>query len=152
MQSYTYSREHVCSLIIINDEVFRALLRSKSDKIFNLNDIINRILKTCFHKLTFLLTSLFQICITLDYHSRVFRETHSITLKKSRKSNYSTFKTYSFIAFLNTLEKILKTIIANKIIYLTKKFKLFSNTQMSARNNCLTKSTLELLVKKIHAV
>ena len=130
----------------------KTLTRSKFDKISKLDDITNRILKTCFQKLNSLLTSLFQACVTLKYHSRVFKETHSITLKKLNKSNYYTSKIYRFIILLNMLNKVLKTVMTNKITYLAKKFKLFSNTQIRIRRNRSTKSALKLLIEQIHTI
>ena len=139
-------------LIIIIEKMRKTLTRSKFDKISKSNDITNKILKTCFQKLIFVLTSLFQACVTLEYHSRIFRKTHSITLKKSNKSNYSISKTYRLIALLNTLNKILEIIMTNKITYFAQKFKLLSDTQMKIRRNRSTKSVLKLFIEQIHAI
>ena len=147
LQNYTYSTKYACSLIVTNEKMRKTLLRSKSDKILRLDDITNRILKICSQKLISLLTSLFQECVILEYNSRVFKKTYSVTLKNSRKSNYFTSKTYRSIVLLNTLNKTLKIVITDKITYLTKKFKLLSDTQMKARRNRSTKSALKLLVE-----
>ena len=152
LQSYTYFTKHACSLIITIEKMRKTLTRSKFDKISKSNDITNKILKTCSQKLISVLTSLFQACVTLEYYLRVFRETHSITLKKSDKSNYSILKIYKFIALLNTLDKTLKTVMTNKITYLAKKFKFFSDTQMRVRRNRSTKSALKLFIEQTHAI
>ena len=152
LQNYTYLIKHACFLIIIIEKMRKILTRSKFNKILRLDDITNRILKTCSQKLISLLTSLFQACVTLEYHLRVFRKTHSITLKKLNKSNYFTSKTYRFIVLLNTFNKALKTVMTDKITYLAKKFKLLLKTQMRVRRNRSTKSALKLLIEQIHTI
>ena len=99
-----------------------------------------------------MLTSLFQACVTLEYHSRIFKKTHSITLKKLSNSNYFISKTYRFIVLLNTLDKALKIVIIYKFTYLAKKFKLLSNTQIRVRRNRSTKSALKLLIEQIYTI
>ena len=90
LQRYIYSAHMNCLMKIVKKEIVATLNRSKLDKTSKSNDITNRILKTCIESLTKLLTSLFQICVSLRYHSRPFRETHIITLKKMRKVDYTT--------------------------------------------------------------
>ena len=66
--------------------------------------------KTMTERLTFI----FQTCIGVDYHSKVFRIAKMIILKKIEKSDYTFFKSYRSITFLNTMNKILKSIMINK--------------------------------------
>ena len=48
--------------------------------------------------------------------------------KKSKKNDYTNLKTYISITLLNTIKKILETVILNRIKYITKTYDLFSNT------------------------
>ncbi len=98
------------------------------------------------------LMSLFRVYATLNYHSRCFRETHIIALKKSRKKNYTNVKTYKSIALLNTLDKVLKSVIARRINDLTKTHDLLFVNQMSERKSRSCETILKLLTKQIHTI
>ena len=73
-------------------------------------------------------------------------------LKKIKKSNYTFLKIYRSIALLNTMSKVLKSIIINKITELTKRNSLLSKSQMNAKRKKDTKSTLKLLTEEIHTI
>ncbi len=98
------------------------------------------------------LMNLFRVCAALRYHSRCFREIHFITLKKSKKKNYTNVKTYKSIALLNTLDKVLKSVIARRINDLTKTHDLLFVNQMSERKNRNCETVLKLLTKQIHTI
>ena len=152
LQSFIYLAFLKCSITITEKEVTTTLKRFRLDKTSSSNEIINRLLKACTDTLTKLLTSLFQICVTLKYHSRIFKETHTIALKKSEKVDYTTSKTYRSIALLNTLRKTLEFIMTEKIAYLIERFQLLSETQMRDRKSRSTNTTLELLIEQIHTI
>jgi hypothetical protein len=117
-----------------------------------LNNIFNRIFKIFMNKLMTHLINLFQVCVALNYHLRCFRKIHIIILKKSRKKNYTNVKTYKSIAFLNTFDKILKSIIAWCINDLTKIHNFFFDNQMNKRKNRNCETILKLLTKQIHTI
>jgi hypothetical protein len=98
------------------------------------------------------LLRLFRVCAKQKDQSRCFRETNIIVLKKFNKSNYTNFKAYKSITFLNTLNKTLKSIIVKRISNLAEIHKLLFDTQMSKRRNKACKTTFELLTKQIHIV
>ena len=64
---------------------------------------------------------IYQACIDVQYHSKLFREAKTIMLKKVEKSDYIFFKVYILITLLNTINKTLKLIMTNKITKLAKK-------------------------------
>jgi hypothetical protein len=108
------------SFLIMKNEIRQTIKRCKSNNASKSNDILNRIFKIFVNKLMTHLMNLFRVYVALNYHSRCFREIHIIILKKSRKKNYTNVKTYKSIAFLNTFDKILKSVIARRINDLTK--------------------------------
>ena len=150
--NFSYSVSKECLMIITEIEIKQTINRFKIDKTSSLDKISNRILKTCFETLIVILTSLFQTCVTLSYHSRVFRVTHIITFKKSKKVDYTIAIVYRSIALLNTLNKMLKSIIKTKISFLTKHYKLLLETQMRIRRNRFTKTILKLLTEQIYII
>ena len=86
---------------------------------------------------------IFQTCIEIDYYSRFFRITKTIILKKIEKNDQIFFKSYRSIVLLNTMNKILKSIIINKIIELAKKNSLLSKSQMNVRKKKTRKRRLK---------
>jgi hypothetical protein len=99
------------SFLITKNEIRQTIKRCKSNNASEFDDIFNRILKIFVDKLMLYLMNLFRVCVALNYHSRYFREIYTIVLKKSRKKNYTNVKTYKSIAFLNILDKVLKSMI-----------------------------------------
>jgi hypothetical protein len=137
---------------ISKDEIRQTIKRSKSDSASKSDEIFNRMLKLLMKKLMFTLMSLFRVCAEQNYHSRCFRKTHIIFLKKSNKSNYTNLKTYRFIALLNILDKTLKSIIVKRINNLAKTHKLLFETQMNERRERTCETTLKFFTKQIHIV
>jgi hypothetical protein len=73
------------SLFITENEIQQTIKRCKSNNASKFNDIFNRVFKIFVDKLMSHLMSLFRIWIALNYHSRCFRDSHIIILKKSKK-------------------------------------------------------------------
>jgi hypothetical protein len=72
--------------------------------------------------------------------------------EKVEKKNYTNVKTYKSIVLLNTLEKILKSVIARRINDLTKTHDLLFVNQMNERKNRSCETVLKLLTKQIHTI
>jgi hypothetical protein len=138
--------------VISKDEIRQTIKKSKSDSASKSDEIFNKVLKLLMKKLMFTLMSLFKACAKQNYHSRCFRKTHIIFLKKSNKSNYTNLKTYRFIAFLNIFDKTLKSIIVKRISNLAETHKLLFETQMSERRERTCETTLKFFTKQIHIV
>ena len=73
-------------------------------------------------------------------------------LRKSKKKNYTKFSLYKLIALLNTLKKLLKLIVFERIKYVVKTLKRFLNIQISACKQRLMNTILQLIMKKIHTI
>ncbi len=104
-----------CSSSIIENKVLTIIKRFVFDKISSLDDFINKLFKTCVFIIIRLLTSSFETCIQLFYHSKTFKKINTIILKKASKSDYTISKTYRLITFLNIMKKIMKSIMSKKI-------------------------------------
>jgi hypothetical protein len=140
------------SLLITKNEIRQTIKRCKSNNASESDDILNRIFKILVDKLMSHLMSLFRVCAALSYYSRCFREIHIIILKKSKKKNYTNVKTYKSIALLNTVDKVLKSVIARRINDLTKTRDLLFVNQMSERKSRSCETVLKLLTKQIHTI
>ena len=147
-----YPSPQQCPMIITKLEVMEAIRRLKPDTAPGPDGIANRIVKACSKKLVDLLTPLFQACVEQAYHPRAFKTANTITLKKTGKDDYSAPNAYRPIALLNTLGKIMESIMSQKITHLAETHRLLPDTQMGARRGRSTESTLELLTEQIHTV
>jgi hypothetical protein len=138
--------------LISKNEIRQIIKKCKFDNVLNSNEISNRILKILIKKLFSLLTNLFRACVEHDYHSLCFREINIITFEKSNKSNYTDFKTYKFIALLNTIDKALKYIIARKINTFAETHEMLFATQMKKRRKRICETTLKFFIEQIHTI
>jgi hypothetical protein len=149
---FFYSMIVECFLIITTEETMTIIKRLSLDKISNSNDIINKLLKICAETMIRLLISLFDACIEQKYHFREFKSINMITLKKTRKSDYITSKTYRLITLLNIMKKIMKSIMSRKISWLTKTHRLLLESHMRCRKKRFIETVLELLTKQMHTI
>jgi hypothetical protein len=147
-----YFRSIDCSFSITKRKMLKIIKQIVLDKISNLNEIINKLLKICALIMMQLLISLFVVCIQQTYHSKTFKKVNIITLKKLDKKNYTISKTYWSIAFLNIIEKILKFIMNKKISWITKIHRLVFETFMKCRQNRSIETTLKFFIEQIHIV
>jgi len=137
---------------ITEDEVKQAIRRVKADKASSASGISNRALQASLAELTSVLTSLFNAYVTHKYHSKQFKKTQTIVLRKSKKSDYIDSKTYRLIALLDTMSKALKSIMIKRLSDIVETHRMLSNAQMRARRKRSVISTLDLLVDQVHTV
>ena len=130
----------------------KTIAELKADKASKTNQIFNRMLKILRETIIERLILIFQACIDVEDYSKSFWETKIIVFKKIKKNDYTFFKVHKSIALLNTMSKVLKSIMINKITELAKKNSLFSKSQVSAKKEKNTKSTLKLLTEEIHTI
>jgi len=137
---------------ITEDEVKQAIRRVKADKALSASDISNRALQAGLAELISVLTSLFNACVTHKYHSKQFKKTQTIVLRKSKKSDYIDPKAYRLIALLDTMSKALKSIMTKRLSDIAETHRMLSNAQMKARRKRFVISTLDLLIDQVHTV
>ena len=137
---------------ITEDEVKQTIRRVKADKASSASDISNKALQTSLAELISVLTSLFNACVTHKYHSKQFKKTQTIVLRKSKKSDYIDSKTYQLIALLNIMSKALKSIMIKRLSDIVETYRMLSNAQIKARCEWFVISTLDLLIDQVHTV
>ncbi len=137
---------------ISKNEIRQIIKKCKFDNVSNSNEIFNCIMKILIKKLLSFLTNLFRVCVEHDYYLFCFREINIIILKKSNKSNYTDFKTYKFIALLNTIDKTFEFIIARKINTFTEIHEMLFATQMKKQRKKICETTLKFFINQIHTI
>ena len=121
----------------------------KADKAFETNLILNWTLKILRKTMTKRLIFISQACIDVEDYSKSFREAKIILLKKVEKTDYTIFKVYRSIALWNTINKMLKSIIIDKITKFAKTGLLLSKSQISVKK---IETISKMLTEKIHAI
>jgi hypothetical protein len=149
---FFYSTIVECLSIITKKETMTIIKRLSFDKISSSDDIINRLLKFCAETMIRLLISLFDACIKQAYYLREFESINKIILKKTRKSDYITSKTYRLIVLLNIMRKIMKLIMNRMISWLTKTHRLLLESHIRCRKKRFIETALELLTKQMHTI
>ena len=133
-------------------EMIKIMHKISSNKAFEINEVINKTLRQLVRVVVEQIRFFFDRCIKKRIQSSHFKKIFTIMLRKSKKKNYSKFSSYKSIALLNTLSKILKSIVFERIRYVIETLKTFSNIQMNARKQRLMNTILQLIMKKIHTI
>ena len=137
---------------ITKKEIRKAIFRSKLDKASEIDDLSNRFLRLVTEKLLSKFRHLFQTYVDVNYHSKKFRKTNIIVLRKSKKKNYFESKSYRLIILLNTLRKTLKTVITRRLSDCAEDNDLLSSEQMRVRRKRSTKTALKTIIDAVHTV
>ena len=141
-------------MVISKSEVLETLQQLNTDKAPRPDGISNRIFRACAKKLLKMIMPLFQACITQAYHPEAFKIANTITMKKpgEKDTDYATPNDYHSIALLNTLGKVIESIMGKKISYLAETHQLLPKTQRGARRDKSTETALELLTEQVYIV
>ena len=108
-------------------EIMKVIHKINLDKAFEINEIINRMLRQLARVVVEQIRFFFDKCIKQKIQSSHFKKTFTIILRKPKKKNYSKSSSYKLIALLNTLNKILKSIVFECIRYVVEALKTLSN-------------------------
>ena len=96
-------------------EIMKIIYKINSNKIFKINKIINKTLPQFIRVIIKQIRFFFNKCIKKKIQSSHFKKIFTIMLRKLKKKNYLKFSTYKSIALLNTLNKMLKSIVFKRI-------------------------------------
>ena len=75
-----------------------------------------------------------------------------IILRKLEKNDYIDLLIYKLIVLLNTLDKVLESIIARRLRFLSEKHALLPDTQIGARGQRSTDTALDLLTEQVYTI
>ena len=133
-------------------EMMKVIYKINLNKAFEINEIINRTLRQFVRVVVEQICFFFDRCIKEGIQLSHFKKVFIIMLRKSRKKNYSKFLSYKSIALLNTLNKMLKSIVFERIRYAVETLRTFSNIQINARRQRSMNTILQFITKKIHTI
>ena len=130
-------------------EIMKIVYKINSNKMLKINKIINRTLQQLARVIIKQIHFFFNKCIKESIQLLHFKKIFIIILRKSDKKNYTKLLLYKLIALLNTLNKMLKSIVLKCFQYVIKTLNTFSNTQINVRKQQLINTILQLIIKKI---
>ena len=105
-------------------QIHEAVNRLASDKAPGPDEISNRVIKNTLPIIEDHLLVLMQASLKLSYFPKLFKQTVTAVLRKPGKPDYTKAKAYRPIALENTLGKVMESIMADVLSYLTEKYEL----------------------------
>ena len=97
-------------------------------------------------------TILFNISVKTRHNSRYFQISTTVALCKAAFRDYCLSKLYRPVILLNILEKIFELIIATRIVWTLKKYKLFFKIYLEERKGISIDYTIQLILDYIYCV
>ena len=91
-------------------------------------------------------------CWKLGHYPYQLRRARTITLQKPGKPRYSDPGAWRPIALLNTIGKVIESLIARRLSKAAEEHHLLPDTQMGARQGRSTETALEFLIKQVRTV
>jgi YD repeat-containing protein len=134
---------------ITEKEVYQTITSTPLMKAAGPDGIINRALHVAAAQIAPHLTKIFNWCLRLGYCPTHFRHSTTIVLRKPNKDDYTAPKAYRPIALLNTIGKLMDSIIAKRISYVTEVYQLLPSTHIGGRKGRSTDHALHVIIEKI---
>ena len=106
---------------IITKEMAKTISCFLNNIIWGLDKILNKVLKTCGLLIVFWLTDIAKIYFVIGYYPRLRRAIIIYILYKEGKVDYLLLKSYYLIVLKNTLNKVFKRVIVDRITAIVKK-------------------------------
>jgi hypothetical protein len=130
----------------------RALARLKPFKAPGPDGIPNIVLSKCADiiesRFWYILTAIFE----KGWYYAPWKNFTTVVLRKPGKPKYNVPKAYRPIALLNTMGKVLTSIVTEQLTYYTEKFALLPPLHFGGQPACTTNDTIHYLVYKIKDV
>ena len=95
---------------------------------------------------------LFQINVDHDYCFLHFRRSITICFRKFDKNDYNVSKSYRLIIVLFIIEKTLKSMLINRLIWAAKIHELLSHFHLRNRKDIFSKIAIHVIIKIIYKI
>jgi hypothetical protein len=134
------------------DEVSSLLRARKPYKAPGNDRIPNGFLRAMGPKLAEAVAQLANACWALGHFPARFKEARTVVLRKPGKASYSDPGAWRPIALLNTIGKLIESLMAKRLSQADEEHQLLPNTQMGARPGRSTETALELLTAQVKTI
>jgi hypothetical protein len=151
IEKTTYSKS-IDFFEIIENEINQTIVKIVSNIVSKENDILNRVIKLALSHVMSVVKWIFNQSLRLEYCLKHFKEFITMSLRKINKSDYFVLKAYRFIALLNILNKLMKSIMTIRLSYVAKKHNLLLKEHFEDRKDIASKHALHYIVETINSV
>ena len=131
------------------DNIREAVKKLKPYKAPGLDGIQNVVLQECIETIVDNLYYIYRAVLKLNTYPSRWLILLTIVLRKAGKAAYDVAKSYRPIGLLDTLGKLLSTLIVMDLSYLTEKHQLLPATQFGGRLGRCTTDAMHLVIQKI---
>lgn len=143
--------------LITEHEVRRAIRQAPAEKAPGADGIPNKV----WHMLTNdgadssadfidIITRIFNACVRIGHNPRHFQNSITVALWKDAPRDYRLPKSYRPVALLNTLGKILESIIAARISWAAEEHQLLPKTHLGGRKGISVDHAIQLILDRVH--
>ncbi|RFU23573.1 hypothetical protein B7463_g12765, partial [Scytalidium lignicola] len=133
-------------------EVTEALRHVPPDKAPGGDGIPNRVLKAVATELAPVLKSVFNASLRLGYCPEHFKKSVTVILRKPSKPDYSEPKAYRPIALMNTIGKVMDTILAKRMQYLAERYYMLPIQHAGGRKLASCEHAIHMFTERIHSI
>ena len=130
---------------IKNEEIRDSIKNLSLYKAPGLNKISNSVLTHCANQLIPYLGPIYRASVKLKYYPERWKRFTTVVLRKGGKPDYTVPGAYRPIALLDTIWKVMASVMKGKIQYYTEKLQLLPNMQFGGRSGCTTTDSLHTL-------
>jgi len=130
---------------ITDEEVKRAIKRLSPYKAPGPNEISNSILTHCVDELTPFLGPIYRAVLKHRHYPAKWKRYTTVVLRKAGRTDYTLPGSYRPIALLDTIAKVMASIVKDKIQYHTEKLRLLPQMQFGGRPGCSATDSLHTL-------
>ena len=131
-------------------QIRRAVEKPAPNKAPGPDKVSNRVLQHALPNIERHLQLLMQASLDLGHFPRPFKETRTVVLRKPGKPDYTKSKAYRPIALENTIGKVLESVIADIMSYLTETYELLPEQHYGGRPGRSTEDALMVLSENIY--
>lgn len=131
-------------------ETMEAIKRASPNKAPGPDQIPNKVLQAGITQLTTPLTNLYNNCLQAGYYPKAWRSSTTVALRKPNKGDYTKPKSYRPVALLNTMGKILDSILARRLAHMAESCGLLPNTHMGGRAASSCEHAIHLMLERIY--
>jgi len=131
-------------------QIRQAINQLSPDKAPGPDEIPNRILKHALPAIEDHVRYLMQASLNQGHFPTPFKATTTVVLRKPSKPDYTKAKAYRPIALENTLGKVMESIVANIICYLTETHEMLPTHHYGGRPGRSAEDAMMILMESIH--
>jgi hypothetical protein len=139
-----------CDSVITMRQLENAINKLASKKAPGPDEISNQVLKKNFDVIQHHLLALAQASMNTGHFPTPFKTTTTVVLRKPMKPDYTKPNAYRPIALENTIGKVLESVIADVLSYLTEHYELLPPQHFGWRPGRTAEDAIMLLSERIH--